>query len=333
MAEPYARSRRLVAHPADAYQTHLPSRLQRWVQEHSTGLNRAAVISMIASIAVMVWVLPVRPIAALIQTGAERLGFWGFAVYAVAFLVMSIFSIPVWTMPFVAGAVFGTLWGTVIASVSCVVSAAVCFQIARALRGTWLRRWLESSAQMRALERVVEVSNWKIVAAVRLSHFMTFGMQNYAFGLTKIDFWTFLITTWLVTLPGTLLQVYLGDLGFTSLEAWEADSISGPAWAMRIGGLIVMATAVGYLGYRLRSAFREAAAEPLAQALSAEASKESTLARWPWVTLILIGVASLLLGVAAWCVAEREAILQSIHRASLGSLEGATTLRPGSDAA
>lgn len=333
MAEPYARSRRFVAPPAGAYPTTAPSKLQRWVHEHTKGLNRAAMASIVASVAVVVWVLPVRPLAILIQSGAERLGFWGFTVYAVAFLLMSILSVPVWTMPFVAGAVFGTVWGTVIASVSCVVSAAVCFLIARALRETWLRKWFESSARMRALERVVEVSNWKIVAAVRLSHFMTFGMQNYAFGLTKIGFWTFLITTWLVTLPGTLLQVYLGDLGFTSVEAWEAESINRPVWALKIGGLVVMATAVGYLGYRMRAAYRQAAAEPLAQALSAEASKESNLAHWPLITLILIGVASLLLAIAVWCVAQREMIRESIHRASLGALEGAITLHLGSDVA
>lgn len=101
MAEPYARSRRFVAHPAGAYQTNVPSSLQRWVHEHATGLNRAAVASIVASVAIIIWVLPVRPLAILIQSGAERLGFWGFAVYAAAFLLMSIFSVPVWTMPLI----------------------------------------------------------------------------------------------------------------------------------------------------------------------------------------------------------------------------------------
>src|SRR6185295_16399385 len=117
MAESYARFRRFVALAGGAHPTTAPSRLRRWAHQHTTGLNRAAGASIVASVAVVVWVLPVRPLAILIQSGAELLGLWGFAVYAVAFLLMSIFSVPVWTMPFVAGAVFGTIWGTVIASV------------------------------------------------------------------------------------------------------------------------------------------------------------------------------------------------------------------------
>lgn len=204
------------------------------------------------------WLLPVRALVFRIQEIAANLGSWGFGVYFLAFVLMSLLSVPVWAMPFVAGALFGTVRGTVITSAGCVSGAAVCFLVARALRDTWLRSRLEASPRLRALEQVVEAGNWKIVAAVRLAHVLTFGMQNYAFGLTNINFRTFLITTWIVTLPGILLQVHIGDLGFTSLEAWENQSFEWQVWTLRIGGLIVMAVAVSYLSFRIRSAYRDA---------------------------------------------------------------------------
>lgn len=291
-------------------QSRLAERLRWWLQKHERPLRRAAVILLLLAFALAGWTLPIRDVANWIQQAAQRLGPWGTGVYFIAFLAMSLLSIPVWAMPFAAGALFGVVWGTVITSVSCTISAAACFGIARLMRETSLRKWLESSARMRALERVVAASNWRIVAAVRLSHFMTFGMQNYGFGLTKIDFRTFLITTWAVTLPGILLQVYLGDLGFDSLDAWQSESFDALAWVLRIGGLAVMATAVGYLGYRLRSAFQKAASEPLHQAEESEASSEANRRHWPWGVLGLAGFAMLMMGMAIWCAVQREALRQ-----------------------
>lgn len=256
-----------------------------------------------------------RAIASLIQQTAQDWGAWGFAVYVLAYVVMGVFSIPVWTMPFIAGALFGPIWGTMLSSVSCVLAAGLCFAIARSIRTTRMRQWLESSPRLRAVERVVVESNWKIVAAVRLSHFMTFGMQNYAFGLTAIDFKTYLLTTWLVTLPGTALQVYIGHLGFSSMEVWQGESVNWLGWSLRIGGLLVMACAVAYFGYRMRAAYRQALSEPLDTALANQHTQPADVSGWPWATLILTTAAVVLLAVAAGIAAERDAIYQSIERA------------------
>ncbi len=265
-----------------------------------------------------------RAIASVIQDTAQDWGAWGFAVYVLAYIVMGVLSIPVWTMPFVAGALFGPIWGTVLSSLSCVIAAGLCFVIARAFRTTRMRQWLESSPRLRALEQVVVESNWKIVAAVRLSHFMTFGMQNYAFGLTAIDFKTYLLTTWLVTLPGTALQVYIGHLGFSSMEVWQGESVDWLGWSLRVGGLIVMAGAVAYFGYRMRSAYRQALTEPLHAELASQQVRPTDASGWPWATLVLTVAAAVLMAVAAGIAVDRDAIYQSIERAQ-GATNSALT--------
>lgn len=283
--------------------------MQRWIQAHAQSLNRCAMIGMIAAAAVIVWTLPVRELGHLLHTWTERLGPWGYLVFAGAYLVMSILSIPVWTMPFIAGAVFGPVWGTVLASASCVVSAAVCFGLARLVRGTWLQDRADRSPRMQALERAVEAGNWRIVAAVRFSHFLTFGLQNYAFGVTRIDFKTFAIATWLATLPGTTLQVYLGHLGFTSLDAWQSQTLDWQVWALRATGLIVMAIAVGYLGSLGRALYRDVVSKTLAGALQSGNKR-----RAPWGTIVLTAGCLLMVGTAAWCTVYREELRESIER-------------------
>jgi hypothetical protein len=165
---------------------------------------------------------------------------------------------------------------------------------------------------MRALERIVEASNWRIVAAVRLSHFLTFGMQNYAFGFTKINMGTFLFATWAVTMPGTLLQVYLGDLGFTGVDSAQVVSADWQQWALKIAGLAVIAAAVAYLGYQGRLIYREAVAERLDQALQSETSKQSD-DRVPWGTVVLVVVALSMTATAIWSAVERESLRRAIE--------------------
>lgn len=289
------------------------NRLCRWMHTRAGVLNKWAIVGIIVAVAAIGWAIPIRELGKLLQVWADRLGLWGYVVYAVAFLLMTIFSIPVWVMPFVAGAAFGTVAGTWIGSLSCTLSAAVGFLIARTLRNTWLQKRLEASPRMRALERVVKTNNWKIVVAVRLSHFLTFGMQNYAFGLTKIGFWTFTLTTWVVTLPGITLQVYLGDLGFSSLESWQEKSLGEQGWILRIAGLIAMVVAVTYLGYLGRSVYREAVAAPLDEALMSELARDRDVPRCPWASLLLCAFALMLLVTATLCVAERESLRESLE--------------------
>ncbi len=46
-----------------------------------------------------------------------------------------------------------------------------------------------------------------IVAITRLIPIFPFNLLNYAFGLTKIPFWTYVFWSWLCMLPGTVLYV------------------------------------------------------------------------------------------------------------------------------
>jgi uncharacterized membrane protein YdjX (TVP38/TMEM64 family) len=97
------------------------------LQRHARRVNLAAVAGIFAAAALFIWALPMRELGQLVQHRAAGLGPWGAVVFLAAFVLFGIFSIPVWPMPFIAGAVFGTVRGTVLASASCTITAAVCF--------------------------------------------------------------------------------------------------------------------------------------------------------------------------------------------------------------
>lgn len=287
--------------------------LKKWSQQYSQWAQRIAAVVIFISLLGLIWALPTKQIAEGLQRWTESLGYWGASVYLAAFVFFTVCSLPVWPMPFIAGALFGTLLGTALASLSIAVAATVTFWLSRFLRRTWLREHLEKSPRMRALEKTVEKSDWKAVAAIRVSHMLTFGMQNYAFGLTHIGFRTFVVTTVLVTFPGTLLQVYLGDLGFASVDAWRDESApEWQAWAMRLGGLAVIAAAVIYIGHLWRTVYQQAVEQQLRKELESEEAKESATVHWSWSTVVLIVFATSFASIAVWAVADREAFRQFV---------------------
>jgi uncharacterized membrane protein YdjX (TVP38/TMEM64 family) len=280
--------------------------LLRWV---SVGV-------IVTAILVIAWSVPVFPIVNALQSRAHEYGAWGVLGYLALYVVFATFLVPVWPMPFLAGAVYGPVWGTVLASLGCLIAATATFFLARAIGRTSLRACLESSPRMRALEKTVQTSDWKIVAAVRLSHFMTFGMQNYAFGLTQIKYKTMAITTWAVTLPGTSLQAYLGHLGFTSVDSWQAESMSDwQTWAMRAVGLCVIGAAVAYVAYWGRGVYRQALKEQLEHQYEVESASdfEAHGGGWSWGLVSLLATAACLSAIAVWAVAERNTLREMIE--------------------
>ena len=51
---------------------------------------------------------------------------------------------------------------------------------------------------------------------MRLSPLVPFNLQNYFFGITKVGFWPYLVTTFFGIMPGTLLYIWIGSLGATA---------------------------------------------------------------------------------------------------------------------
>lgn len=59
----------------------------------------------------------------------------------------------------------------------------------------------------------MDEEGWRVVALLRFASPLPNAVQNYAFGLTRIGFLPFAITTFLFTIPQVTLYVYLGSTG------------------------------------------------------------------------------------------------------------------------
>ena len=93
-----------------------------------------------------------------------------------------------------------------------------------------------------------------IVALTRLVPLFPFNLLNYAFGLTRVPFWTYVFWTWLCIIPGTVLYVVGAGALFKGLEEGRVP------WGLVltfVGALIFLAILVRLARQRLRAKEKE----------------------------------------------------------------------------
>lgn len=130
-------------------------------------------------------------------------------VYIFIYALAPAFMLPGLLMTVVGGVLFGPVWGLLYVITGATIGACVAFLISRYLG----REFIESrvlkagSSRWQSLDRKVEENGWKIVAFTRLIPLFPFNFLNYAFGLTKIPFLTYLWATFVFMLPGAAAYV------------------------------------------------------------------------------------------------------------------------------
>ena len=125
----------------------------------------------------------------------------------------------------------------------------------------WVQQRLSSNRKFAAVDKMVAVDGWTIVALLRLAPVVPFNVLNYALGVTGIRFSSYITASALCVAPGSVLFVYLGQAA-ASLDSIFSGS-SGPGRATRIATLavsgVVLLVLVMYVTARAKRALREAA--------------------------------------------------------------------------
>jgi uncharacterized membrane protein YdjX (TVP38/TMEM64 family) len=124
------------------------------------------------------------------------------AVWTVAPLFM-----PGLPITLAGGILFGPVWGVVYVAIGSTLGAGLVFLVARYLARDWVAAKLSGTRLMTLDDRVAQ-HGWKIVAFTRLVPIFSFSLQNYAYGLTRIPFKSYLAATFVFMLPASIAFVY-----------------------------------------------------------------------------------------------------------------------------
>lgn len=195
-----------------------------------------------------------RALAAVAQLGP-----WGPLVFATVYIVATVLLVPGSALTLAAGALFGVAWGMVIVSLASTVAAVAAFLIGRFLARDFVAARTARNPAFAALDRALGRDGWKIVALARLSPAFPYTLLNYAFGLTRVRFTHYVLTSWLAMLPGTLLYVYLGSLANAGARVAEKTPFE---WALYAVGFAATIAVTVVISRGTRRAIKEAGLAP-----------------------------------------------------------------------
>ncbi len=124
-------------------------------------------------------------------------------IYMLVYAVAPVFFLPGLPITMVGGILFGPFWGVVYTITGSTAGACLAFLVSRYLARDWIAAKL-TSPRWRRLDEGVEKHGWKVVALTRLIPLFPFNLLNYAFGLTKIGFRPYAVTTFFCMLPACI---------------------------------------------------------------------------------------------------------------------------------
>ncbi|KAF8060581.1 TVP38/TMEM64 family protein [Scenedesmus sp. PABB004] len=137
-------------------------------------------------------------------------GALGYVIFAAAYAAATVLLFPASVLTLGAGYLFGPLKGTALVSGSATLGACLALPRVR-----------------RVVDRVSTRDGAQLVALLRLSPLVPFGLLNYALGITGVSFPAYAAASWAGMLPGTFAYVYLGSLGRVAADAAAADGAGG----------------------------------------------------------------------------------------------------------
>nr|EHA3706765.1 TVP38/TMEM64 family protein [Citrobacter freundii] len=144
---------------------------------------------------------------------------FGYTLYILLFIVAALCLIPGSILVIVGGVLFGPVAGTLISLVAATVASALSFLLARWLGRDLLLKYVGHTATFQAIEKGIAHSGVDFLILTRLVPLFPYNIQNYAYGLTAIPFWSFSVISALTTLPGifiyTLMSHELASEGIT----------------------------------------------------------------------------------------------------------------------
>ncbi|MFQ5881469.1 MAG: TVP38/TMEM64 family protein [Candidatus Methylomirabilales bacterium] len=139
-------------------------------------------------------------------------GFGPFAplVFIVGYILAELLFVPGLPITVLGGVAFGPIWGTVYVSIASTIGASLCFLIARHGAREMVERWVRGDPRFQRIDQASAEHAWRIIMITRLVPLIPFNLQNYAYGLTKVRFLTYALTSWLCMLPGTAAYTFAG---------------------------------------------------------------------------------------------------------------------------
>lgn len=137
-------------------------------------------------------------------------GYWGPAFIVFLMILHSFVPVPAEVLAIAAGAALGTIVGAISIWIGAMLGAIISYGLARWIGADGLRRIISPKKQA-ALEKWSQDPSPAALLIARLVPAIAFNLINYAAGLARVPFLTFLWTTAIGISPLVILSTYVGS--------------------------------------------------------------------------------------------------------------------------
>ncbi len=137
-------------------------------------------------------------------------GMLGPVIYISIYIAACVLFLPGVPVTLLGGVAFGPVMGIIYVSIGSTLGAAAAFLIGRYAARSMVEGWMANNERLRKIDEGVEKHGWRMLMITRLVPVFPFNVQNYVYGLTKIDFFTYVLVSWICMLPGIVVYVLAG---------------------------------------------------------------------------------------------------------------------------
>lgn len=215
----------------------------------------AAYAVALLSVVAIATALPLDRLSTDVTEWIDSLGVWGPVAFGGVYIVATVLFVPGTFLTLAAGALYGLLNGFIIVSLSSTMGAALAFLIARYFARSKVEAMASRNRHAQAIDSAIEEGGWKVVGLLRLSPAIPFNLQNYLYGLTRLNFWQYVVASWIAMMPGTFMYVYLGHVSGTALSGTRERTMG--EWVMLTVGLLATIAVTVYLTRLARRKLKE----------------------------------------------------------------------------
>ncbi len=144
-----------------------------------------------------------------LQAYFEELGFVGYAIYILLYIVIAVCMFPASVFAIVAGITFGPLMGGILSLLGATIGATVAFLIAKYIARGFIVSKFEGNVIFKKIEDGVRENGTSFLILTRLVPAFPYNVQNYAYGITSMNVVTFAFVSLITMAPGAFIYAFM----------------------------------------------------------------------------------------------------------------------------
>jgi uncharacterized membrane protein YdjX (TVP38/TMEM64 family) len=187
---------------------------------------RSVLLKLVAAAVALVTILILarlfRDAIPTAETFIYELGFWGPAVFIVAFVIGTSLWVPESVFAIGAGVIFG-MWGLIWVVAAGIIGSLLIFALSRSILTGRIDGLVAAHPRIHSILEAAGTQGVRLLTLLRLS-FLNYALLNYLLPTTKVRLGVYTISL-LGMVPGNAMTVYLGFAG-RHVAAVSSDMVS-----------------------------------------------------------------------------------------------------------